>query len=251
MLRRRSTRRFKAKCHFVFLADPARFIVCMRMDMLCGRWQTESVGSAKQSTNASASLRLSIYCSSLSPYHSISALFIYFYLYLFYTQSYSLIWIKTIKKEKCGETYWFCFSSLRHLLSLPCSLFWMWKSAVFCVADICYIKAVSKDILNWVSGIPSVLRVVFSRRKVWPTLLYFWIHFATQSVSLLDAAEVPWIKCITCSLFSDLYWYWPTAWANCVVRQFYCWAPSKEHRPLQAVEFPLTFWRVCLHTVIR
>lgn len=34
---------------------------------------------------------ISLYCSSLSPYHSISALFIYFYLYLFYTQSYSLI----------------------------------------------------------------------------------------------------------------------------------------------------------------
>lgn len=60
MFRRRSTWRFKAKCHFVFLADPARFIVCMRMGLHCGRWQTESVGSEKQSTNASASLRLSI-----------------------------------------------------------------------------------------------------------------------------------------------------------------------------------------------
>lgn len=91
----RSTRRLKAKCHFVFLADPAWFIVYMRMDMRCGRWQTESVGSVKQSTNASASL----YCSSLSPYHSISALFISLYLYLFYTQSYSLILNRSVGKH--------------------------------------------------------------------------------------------------------------------------------------------------------
>lgn len=32
-----SIARFRAKCHFVFLADPVRFIVFMRMGMLCGR----------------------------------------------------------------------------------------------------------------------------------------------------------------------------------------------------------------------
>lgn len=38
---------FRAKCHFVFLADPVRVIVFMRMGMLRGRWQTESAGSVE------------------------------------------------------------------------------------------------------------------------------------------------------------------------------------------------------------
>lgn len=87
-------------------------------------------------------------------------------IYICFTHK-AIVW--SYKKQSVGKH----IGSVFH----PCTICSSWL-APFLDLKICsllcgsyYIKAVNKDILNWVSGIPSVVRVAF------PTLSQCFLHF--------------------------------------------------------------------------